>query len=78
MTTFNPFNWAATNLKSLIGTIASSEENSKKIAAQQRNGFDITKSINAGASDGLGNVVRVPSIDGTGVSCQVPDDYARS
>ena len=68
MTTFNPFNWAATHLKSLIGTIASSEENSKKIAAQQRNGFDITKSINAGASDGLGNVVRVPSIDGTGVS----------
>ena len=67
MTALNPFNVAATLIKSLFGTRASSEEKSSNLDLQ-RNEFNITKLKDAGASDGLGNVVRVPTSGGNGVS----------
>lgn len=67
MTALNPFNVAATLIKSLFGTRASSEEKSSNLDLQ-RNEFNITKLKDAGASDGLGNVVRVPTLGGNGVS----------
>lgn len=67
MTALNHFNVAATLIKSLFGTRASSEEKSSNLDLH-RNEFNITKLKDAGASDGLGNVVRVPTSGGNGVS----------
>lgn len=58
----------ATTVENLFDSKASSAANDAQFDAKQGNDFDITKSKDGGASDGLGNVVRVPSNDGTGVS----------
>ena len=58
----------AAKVDNLLDSKASLAANDDQFDAKQRNGFDITKSINAGALDGLGNVVRVPTSGGNGVS----------
>lgn len=58
----------AAKVDNFLDSNASSAANDAQFAAQQRNEFDITKSKDAGASDGLGNVVRVPTSGGNGVS----------
>ena len=61
----------AAKVDNFLDSNASSAANDAQFAAQQRNEFDITKSKDAGASDGLGNVGRVSPSGETGVS-QVP------
>jgi hypothetical protein len=61
----------AAKVDNLLDSKASSAANDAQIDAKQRNAFDITKSNDAGASDGLGNVGRVSPAGETGVS-QVP------
>ena len=68
MKPLNVLRGLATSIANLFDKSASFDDGQAAIAALQRNEFDITKSKDAGASDGLGNVVRVPSNDGTGVS----------
>ncbi|MBP9940836.1 MAG: site-specific integrase [Comamonas sp.] len=58
----------ATKFDDLLDSKASLAANDAQFDAKQRNEFDITKSNDAGASDGLGNVVRVPTKGGNGVS----------
>ena len=58
----------AAKVENLFNSKASSAANDAQFDAKQRNEFDITKSKDAGASDGLGNVVRVPTSGGNGVS----------
>lgn len=58
----------AAKVDNFLDSNASSAANDAQFAARQRNEFDITKPNAAGAAGGLGNVVRVPSNDGTGVS----------
>ena len=58
----------AAKVDHLFDSNASLSANDAQFDAKQRNEFDITKSKDAGASDGLGNVVRVPTSGGNGVS----------
>ena len=58
----------AAKVENLFNSKASSAANDAQFDAKQRNEFDITMSKDAGASDGLGNVVRVPTSGGNGVS----------
>lgn len=58
----------AAKVDNLFNSKASFAANDAQFDAEQRNEFDITKSKDAGASDGLGNVVRVPTSGGNGVS----------
>lgn len=61
----------AAKVENLFNSKASSAANDAQFDAKQRNEFDITKSKDAGASYGLGNVGRVSPSGETGVS-QVP------
>ena len=65
----------AAKVDNLFNSNASLAAKDAQFDVKQRNEFDITKSKDAKLSDGLGNVVRVPSIDGTGVS-QAPASEA--
>ena len=58
----------ASQIGSLLSGDASSSTDDRQNAAGQRKDLDITKSQEAQLSEELGNVVRVPSKDGTGVS----------
>lgn len=58
----------ASKLGSLLSGEAFSLADDSQGAAEQCNDLDITKSQEAQLSEELGNVVRVPSTDGTGVS----------
>ena len=58
----------AAKVDNLFNSNASLAANDAQFDAKQRNEFDITKSNAAGAADGLGNVVRVPTLGGNGVS----------
>lgn len=68
MSLFYSLRRLAAKVENLFDSKASLAANDAQFDAKQRNGFDITKSIDAGASDGLGNVVRVPTSGGNGVS----------
>lgn len=58
----------AAKVDNLFNSNASLAANDAQFDAKQRNEFDITKSKEAKLSDGLGNVVRVPTSGGNGVS----------
>ena len=58
----------AAKVDHLFDSNASLSANDAQFDAKQRNEFDITKTEDAKLSDGLGNVVRVPTSGGNGVS----------
>jgi len=58
----------AAKVDNLFNSNASLAAKDAQFDAKQRNEFDITKSKDAKLSDGLGNVVRVPTLGGNGVS----------
>lgn len=68
MKPLNVLRGLATSIANLFDSKASLATNDEQFDAKQRNEFDITKSNAAGAADGLGNVVRVPTSGGNGVS----------
>jgi hypothetical protein len=68
MTAFKAPPLLASQVDDILPGDASYGADSRQIAAAQRKDLDITKSQEAGLSEGLGNVVRVPTKGGTGVS----------
>ena len=68
MTAFKAPPLLASQVDDILPGDASYGADSRQIAAAQRKDLDITKSQEAELSEGLGNVVRVPTKGGTGVS----------
>ena len=68
MIPFKTFSSLASKVGDLLSGETYSSTDDRQNAAGQRKDLDITKSQEAQLSEELGNVVRVPSTDGTGVS----------